>query len=154
MGRLTEYFGRLNQRSTRHNHSLPAHIDALCHRIRHMKVDPAKVAEREARERMVAFPGPLETPDDPPGCSARMKAARKATRVLMAMKAEGQTPKLAKRFDAACNVIDDEDGNLGEIIRSKVFDWQPADDTDPTEAQLQRTTVCEKIDGMMTIMAR
>ena len=162
MGRLTEYFGRRQPLEAQGLYGLPDHIHpltapaaTLIDRIRHMKVDPAKVAEREAREHMTAFPGPLETADDPPGCSARMKAARKATRVLMAMKAGGETPELAKRFDSACRVIDDADGDLGEIIRHKVFDWQPADDTDNwTEGRLNGTTVCEKIDGMMTISAR
>ena len=84
-----------------------------------------------------------------------MRAARKATRLLMQMKSAGQTPVLAKRFDSVCRVIDDADGDLGPIIRDKVFDWQPADDTDNwTEGRLAATTVCEKIDGMMTISAR
>lgn len=150
MGRLTEYFGRLNQRSTRRNDSLPDHIHplsapaaALCDRIRHMKVDWSGVAELEAREHMVAFPGPLKTDLDPPGCSARMKAARKATRLLMAMKAEGETPKLAKRFDAACRVIDDEDGELGQILRSGVFGDEATREpvTVPTVAELKGTTI-------------
>jgi hypothetical protein len=136
-GRLTEYFGRLNQRSRRRNHSLPEHIEALCYRIRRGKVDPAKVAEREARERMAAFPGPLETTEDPPGCSARVKAARKAVRALMAMKAAGQTDKLAARFDSACRAVDDEDGDLGEIIRGKVFDWDgPEADCEPNRSKV------------------
>jgi hypothetical protein len=153
---LTEYFGRLNHRSTeRYPGQLPDYVAKTVKRIRGMKVSAARLAEREAREHMTAFPGPLETADDPPGCSARMKAARKATRLLMAMKAGNETPELAKRFDSACAVIDDADGDLGSLIRDKVFNWQPMDDTEGwTDDRLNATTVCKKVDGMMTIMAR
>ena len=154
MGRLTEYFGRRQPLEAQGLCGLPDHVDPLAaatatliDRIRHMKVDPRKVAEREAREHMTAFPGPLETADDPPGCSARMKAARRATRLLMAMKAGGETPELAARFDAAYDSIEGE--GWGERARSRVFGPAP----EPVaEAQLRDSTVCKKVDGLMTII--
>jgi hypothetical protein len=105
-------------------YGLPEYAKRTIRRIETMKVDPAKVAEREAREHAAAFPGPLETADDPPGCSARMKAARAATRTLMQMRKAGETPELAAAFDRACERIEP---GLGFEVRDVVFGPEPND---------------------------
>jgi hypothetical protein len=152
VGRLTEYFGRLNQRSRRRNHSLPEHIEALCYRIRRGKVDPAKVAEREARQHLVAKPGPLDPDWTPDGLTARQLAAARATQALVKMKQCGETASLARQFDKQCAVIDDEDGDLGPIIRGKVFDWDgPETDYEPNRSKV--TELCGS-DLWMTVRTR
>jgi hypothetical protein len=105
MGRLSDHFNRL-----------PKYATDLISKIRTMEVDQTKVAKRTARQQATTYPGPLQTPDDPPNATARQRAARKAVRVLMAAKAGGWTQQRTKAFDRACAVIDGDD--YGPIIRS------------------------------------
>jgi hypothetical protein len=131
---LTEYFGRLNQRSTRRNDSLPDHIHplsapaaALCDRIRHMRIDPDRLAEQEARQTMAKRPGPLDKDWTPDGLTRRQVAAARATQLIVKMRREGETASLARPFDRACDVIDD---GLGAEIRDVCF-HAVIDDSEP-----------------------
>jgi hypothetical protein len=152
VGRLTEYFGRLNRRKPRTTEpypgQLPAYVADTVKRIRGMKVSAARLAEHEARQRLVAKPGPLQPGWTPDGLTARQVAAARATQAMAAMRREGETPQLSQRFDAAYDSIE------GKGWGAKVRDLCFRDTPEPVSvSEMNATTVCKKIDGMMTISA-